>query len=143
MDLLLGVGNDANGDDGIGPWIAHRLQAEGWHAIDCFTVPENYTGEIKRLRPQHVVIVDAADMDLQPGDTRIVPRDKTGSATFSTHAMPLSVFIDYLGEVTDAVITLIGIQPQRFDEMSQEVKRAGERLLRVLQSGNIADLPRL
>ncbi|MFO8133632.1 MAG: hydrogenase maturation peptidase HycI [Thermoplasmatota archaeon] len=143
MDVLLGVGNDANGDDGIGPWIARRFNREKWHAIDCFTVPENYTGDIKRLQPRRIVIVDAADMDLQPGSIRVIPRGSIGSATFFTHAMPLSMFIDYLDDVTDADVTLIGIQPRRFDSMSSEVRNAGIRLLEMLRSDSIGDLPRL
>lgn len=143
MDVLLGVGNDDNGDDGIGPWIAHRFSGEGWHAIDCFTVPENYTGDIKRLRPRRIVIVDAADMGLQPGDIRVIPREKTGKATFSTHAMPLAVFIDYIEDATDANVTLVGIQPQRFDHMSHAVRQAGKRLIEAIRSGDITNLPRL
>ncbi len=143
MDVLLGVGNEANGDDAIGPWIARRFSKPGWRAVDCFTVPENYTGELRRMQPRRVVIIDAADMGLQPGDIRIVPKDRTGSATFTTHAMPLSVFIDYVEQVTDAQVTLIGVQPQRFDEMSDAVKHAGERLLDILTSGGIERLPRL
>ncbi len=143
MDVLLGVGNDGNGDDGIGPWIAHRFNADGWRAVDCFTVPENYTGEIRRQQPRRIVIVDAADMSLQPGSIRVIPRDSIGSATFSTHAMPLSMFIDYLAAVTDAEVTLIGIQPRCFDSMSPEVKHAGKRLLHMLRSDSIADLPYL
>ena len=143
MDVLLGVGNDANGDDGIGPWIARHFSKEGWQSIDCFTVPENYTGEVKRLQPNHVVIVDAADMDLPPGSIRVILRDRIGTATFSTHAMPLSVFIDYIQETTEAAVTLIGIQPHSFEEMSQDVTQAGERLLQILQSDRIRELPRL
>lgn len=143
MDVLLGVGNDANGDDGIGPWIARRLDAAGWRAVDCFTVPENYTGELRRMQPRRVVIIDAADMGLQPGDIRVVPRSKTGSATFTTHAMPLGVLIDYIEGITDAHVTLVGVQPQRFDEMSEAVKHAGERLLQMLASDGFEGLPRL
>jgi hydrogenase 3 maturation protease len=143
MDVLLGVGNDGNGDDGIGPWIAQRLSMEGWHAIDCFTVPENYTGEIRRLEPRRVVIVDAADMGLSSGAIRRIPRDRMGTASFSTHAMPLSVFIDYLADTTDAAIVLVGVQPRWFNKMSSEVMQAGERLLDVLHADMLDDLLRL
>ena len=58
MNVLLGVGNEMNGDDAIGVYVARKFKCDGWKAIDCATVPENYVGEIKRLKPEKVVIVE-------------------------------------------------------------------------------------
>lgn len=92
MHLLLGIGNRMNGDDAIGVWIAHHFSCKGWASIDCATVPENCMAEIRRHHAEKIVIVDAADMGLNAGDIRIIPKEKIGVASFSTHSVPLSVF---------------------------------------------------
>ena len=144
VNLLLGVGNELHGDDGIGPWIARRFRAPGWRTMDCFTVPENYTSMVKRLQPTDIVIVDAADMGLAPGEMRVIPPGHLGTVAFSTHMLPLSLLVEYLEEATDATVTVIGIQPRQFrEEMSPEVIRAGRRLMEMLSAGQWATLPPL
>jgi len=141
MHLLLGIGNEMNGDDAIGIWIARNFSCNGWISIDCATVPENYMGEIKRHNAKKIVMVDAADMGLNPGEMRVIPKKKIGSASFSTHSVPLSVFISHLEELGAKNIILIGIQPKTFyGEMSNEVKKAGEKLIKMLKEGKIEEV---
>jgi hydrogenase 3 maturation protease len=136
MKVLLGVGSELNGDDGIGPWVAQHFHAAGWQPIDCFTVPENYTSRVKRLQPTAIVIVDAADMAIHPGEMRIIPLEAMGAASFSTHMLPLSMIVTYLAEATSADIWIIGIQPEQFDGgLSPAVLSAGKELLHLLASG--------
>lgn len=138
MNVLLGVGNEMNGDDAIGVYVARNFKCNGWKAIDCATVPENYIGEIKRIKPEKIVIVDAADMGLKAGEIRMVPKEKIAKATFSTHSIPLSLFISHLEKYTNAKIYLIGIQPKSFyGKMSKEVKEAGEKLMEMIKKGEI------
>ncbi len=141
MNILLGVGNELNGDDGIGVWMARNFSCDGWQAIDCFTVPENYTSEIKRSGAKKVLIVDAADMGLEAGEIRIIPKEKIGSAGFSTHSLPLSIFITHVEEITGAKIILVGIQPKQFySGISEEVKKAGKKLLKILKKDDIGKI---
>lgn len=138
MHLLLGIGNRMNGDDAIGVWIAHHFSCKGWASIDCATVPENCVAEIRRHHADKIVIVDAADMGLTAGEIRIIPKEKIGAASFSTHSVPLSVFISHLHELNLRDIVLIGIQPKLFyGEISEEVQKAGERLMTMLREGKI------
>jgi len=133
MNLLIGIGNSFGGDDFIGSWVARNFEAEGWLSMDCGTVPENFTSEIRRLKPERVVIVDAADMGLEPGEIRIIDEGKIDEFTVSTHSIPLSVFVGYLREFVEEVI-IIGIQPKKFEgNPSEEVKRAGKRLIDILK----------
>ena len=123
MDVLLGIGNEMRGDDGVGPYIAQSLKPGKWKAIDCGTVPENYTKDARGANT--VLIVDATDMGLEPGSIRIIPRERIGDLAISTHSMPLSMLIDYLKESCGEII-MIGIQPKQvadFIEMSDEVKK--------------------
>lgn len=155
--LVLGVGNVLKGDDAVGPYVVDLIatssppEAEGsvrgagLTTIDCGTVPENYTSVVRRMQPAQVIIVDAADMGLEPGSVRVVPGDRVGALGLSTHSMPLSLFIDYVtgfcGEVT-----LVGIQPlaMRLGEgLSERVRAAGGWLAGVIRERQLFEIPRL
>ena len=138
MNVLLGIGNEMNGDDAIGVWIARNFRHKNWISIDCATVPENYIGEIARRHPEKIVMVDAAQMNLKAGEIRIIPKEKLSKATFSTHAIPLSLFINHLKEITRAKIYLIGIQPKvLYGKMSNEVRKAGEKVMEYIKRDEI------
>ena len=70
MIVVLGVGNFLHGDDGAGPAVAAGVLAlglPGVSAFDCGTAPENFTGVVRRLHPDLLVVADAADMGLPAG----------------------------------------------------------------------------
>jgi hydrogenase 3 maturation protease len=146
MDILiLCIGNQEGGDDGIGPYIAERLKRESSHdmVLDCGTMPENYTGVIKRQKPKTLIIIDAAEMNLLPGEIRIIPREKLGTMHLSTHGIPLSVFIKYLENEVPCII-FIGIQPETMEgTLSDSVKKSGDHLIKLLQKKKIKQIPEL
>ncbi|WAI01462.1 hydrogenase 3 maturation endopeptidase HyCI [Methanogenium organophilum] len=147
MKLLLGVGNTMLGDDGIGPWMAERIKnCPGWHAEDCGTAPENFTGVVRKMQPRLLVIVDAADMRLTPGEFRKILPDSVGQAGFDTHSLPLTHIIGYLRENMPEMpeILLIGIQPGPVtftDVVSAPVIRGGEEVAEMLCNGKEAQIP--
>lgn len=113
-DVLLCVGNNMMGDDGAGPLLA-QMCAENpqgnWQVIDGGSAPENDVVAIRELKPSRLLIVDATDMGLNPGDIRVVdPDDIAEMFLMTTHNMPLNYLIDQLKEDTGEVIFL-GIQP--------------------------------
>ena len=69
--LIMCIGNREGGDDAIGPYIADKLKDSDINVIDCGTVPENYTGIVKKYNPDKLVIIDAADIGLKSGEFRI------------------------------------------------------------------------
>ncbi|MFW6040442.1 MAG: hydrogenase maturation peptidase HycI [Thermoplasmatota archaeon] len=141
--LLLGVGNDIRGDDAVGELIAREFEEDGWESVDCGSVPENYIIMIEEGEYELVVIVDAAKMNLEPGEIRIVPRKNLGIFTMSTHALPLSLVIDFLEDKTERVV-LIGVQPKDMslkEGISFEVRKAKDKLLSLLKSGEWENLP--
>ncbi|CAI1509481.1 hydrogenase maturation peptidase HycI [Serratia ficaria] len=114
-DVLLCVGNCMMGDDGAGPLLAElcaRTPPTGWTVIDGGAAPENDIGHIRELKPERLVIVDATDMGLAPGETRVIDeKDIAAMFIVTTHNLPLNVLIDQLREdIPD--ITFIGIQPE-------------------------------
>ena len=143
--LLLGVGNDIRGDDAIGEIVVRELESDEWDKIDCGSVPENHITLIEEDEYDIVVIVDAAKMNLEPGEIRMVPRKHLGVFTMSTHALPLSTVMDFLERKVDEVY-LIGIQPKDMslkEGMTVELQEAKDRIIKLLKSNEWKDIPKL
>lgn len=136
--VILGIGNDLKGDDGLGTFIARSLNNLGPKiaSIDGGVVPENFTGTIKKESPTHILLVDAVDMNKAPGFVRMVHKEEISNYSISTHSMPISFLINYLETGTDAKIALIGVQPRSMElgqEMTNEVKKSAKNLLNILE----------
>ena len=143
MNVLMGIGNILNGDDGIGPWVAQHFRQENWKTIDCGTAPENFTGKVKKLSPDLLVLVDATDMNLSPGEIRRIPPDMINALHLSTHALPLSLLMAHLQDTIKKII-LVGIQPKRFNgPLSCEVHTAGKYLIHILTQNTMPTIKSL
>lgn len=140
-DVLLCVGNSMMGDDGAGPLLAEMCAANPagqWVVIDGGSAPENDIVAIRELRPERLLIVDATDMGLNPGDIRIIdPDDIAEMFMMTTHNMPLNYLVDQLKEDVGEVIFL-GIQPDIvgfYYPMTQPVKEAVAGCISSWQAG--------
>ncbi len=121
--LFLGVGNSGRGDDAIGTIVVSKLKTE--HKLDCGSVPENYTGKIRRMEPEVIIMIDAVDFGGNPGELTLTEAKNAEGVTLSTHSMPLSIFCKMLPE---SKIYLLGIQPKSFSELTDEISASGEAL---------------
>jgi hydrogenase 3 maturation protease len=140
-NLVFTVGNEMMGDDGAGPLLARMIEEsplDGWEVIDGGNVPENHLFKIREMAPEEVMIVDSADMDLQPGEVRHIDAEAIGSLfLMTTHSLPLNYLMDAIREFVPKV-DLIGIQPEAvaFDSpVSDEVRGAVERVYAWLKGG--------
>lgn len=141
----MGVGNELRGDDGVGPYIADRLDDPDWTSINCGTVPENYTGVVKQVSPSRLLVVDAAKMDLSPGEYRILPEESQDSMITSTHSIPLTVTLAYLKEHVGRTL-FVGVEPgeiRNSDRLSPRVESAAEEILDLLERKSFDDIKRL
>jgi hydrogenase 3 maturation protease len=127
------------GDDGAGPLLAEMCAAKPageWRVIDGGSAPENDVAAIRDLRPARLLLVDATDMGLNPGEIRVVnPDDITEMFMMTTHNMPLNYLIDQLKEDVGEVIFL-GIQPDIvgfYYPMTPPVKAAVETIYQRLE----------
>ncbi|MEE3649852.1 MULTISPECIES: hydrogenase maturation peptidase HycI [unclassified Brenneria] len=113
-NMVLTVGNSMMGDDGAGPLLAERMTQSpvaGWSVIDGGAIPENAAHSLRTLRPRRLLVVDATDMGLAPGEIRIVdPQRIAEDMLMNTHNLPLNFLIDQLKDDIPEVI-FIGIQP--------------------------------
>jgi len=131
---ILGVGQELGGDDAAGVEAAGRLLAlnpgnfygpemlRGPDAgplppgsvlvIQAGPAPENFTGTLRRFQPDLALLVDAAQMDLPPGEIRWLEPQETGGFGASTHTFPLGVLAGFLEQDLGCAAAILGIQPQ-------------------------------
>ena len=117
---VLGVGSDLRGDDVAGILTARHIekitkQKTSSPDVQVFigdTAPENLTGEIKKFQPTHLIIIDSADLDAEPGHIKVLNLDDIGGTSFCTHSLPLKVMTDYLLRSFNFQVIPIGIQPK-------------------------------
>lgn len=140
--IVLGVGNELKCDDGVGPYIIKRLQErivedkDSFLFIDAQTVPENFTGKIKKENPSHLIIVDACLMGAQPGEMKIVDKDDFANIGISTHSMSLSFFVKYLEQNSEFGIIFVGIEPESMDyadNPTEKVRDAANEFIDILK----------
>lgn len=135
--MVLGIGNEMRGDDALGSILAQKLlilENKNITVFDGKTVPENFTGAIKRETPSHIILLDAVEMNEQPGHIKLVAKEDIANYSISTHAMPLSFLIKYLESTTPAEIILLGIQPENMDlicEISPKIQESINYVLRL------------
>jgi len=150
--IVLGIGNRMGGDDAAGTCVVDMLNRRRHRAkalfpteivaIDAGTAPESYTSVIRQHRPDLLILVDAADMGLPPGALRTIAPEKISVLSFSTHHMPLYMFIAYVKEFCGKVL-LVGVQPERTETgrgISREVRKSIKELAEAILEGRIAEI---
>jgi hydrogenase 3 maturation protease len=153
--IVLGIGNRLGGDDAAGTRVVDMLNQRRHRnkaplpteimAIDAGTAPESYTSVIRQHRPDLLILVDAADMGLPPGALRTIMPEKISILSFSTHHMPLSMFVSYVEEFCGKVL-LVGVQPERTEmnrRISKVVHKSVKNLAEAILEGRIAEIPLL
>lgn len=141
----MGVGNELKGDDGVGPYIAEKIDHPRWLPLNCATVPGNFTSVVKRHNPELLILVDAAKMGLKPGQFRRIPKKSTDQTFVSTHTVPLSATLNYLENHAGRII-LIGIEAKTLEHssrLSPEVKEGANKLIKILLEGEISEIKKL
>lgn len=136
---VVGIGSDLRADDAAGVEVVRKLRrhltSPNILLIDAGVTPENFTADIKKFGPSHVLMIDATDLGLEPGTASIVNLSAiTGPSIFS-HRLPLSIFADYLRAQTKTKIVLLGIQPANArigKTMSEQVKKAIDEVVAIL-----------
>ncbi len=159
--VVLGVGNELNGDDAAGVLVARALKrkmariARGTSpvnaavqagsapdvlVIEAGLAPENFSGLLRRFHPQEVIFVDAADLAQPPGAWAWVDWQDAGGFGGSTHLLPLSVFAEYLIHEFACQVAFIAIQPLQLDfgsGVSRPVQKAIREITRDLASAMV------
>jgi len=118
--LVLGCGNILYGDDGFGPAVAARLEAEGvtegaW-AMDVGTGARKvlFNLMLSERTPSLVIVVDAVDRGRPPGDLfwidiGEVPAEKADD--FSLHQAPTANLLAELRDGRGVTVEILACQP--------------------------------
>jgi hydrogenase 3 maturation protease len=153
--IVLGIGSRLGGDDAAGTYVVDMVN-QRWQtakallpaeimAIDAGTAPESYTSVIRQHRPDLLILIDAADMGLPPGALRTIMPEKISILSFSTHHIPLPMFISYVREFCGKVL-LVGVQPEQTETgrgISEAVRKSVKKLAEAILEGRIAEIPLL
>ncbi len=134
---VLGIGNDLFGDDGVGVAIARELAARVRRSPDCLvleagTAPENFTGLLRRFRPDVVLLVDAGHLSEKPGSIAWLDCQQTDGPGGSTHTLPPSVLAQFLADDLACRVALLCIQPAQLEfgcALSGPVRRAADHVV--------------
>jgi hydrogenase 3 maturation protease len=137
--VVVGIGSEFRGDDAAGVLVARnlnkRVKSPNVLVIEAGVAPENFTSEIRKFRPSHIILIDAADFEAKPGTFIFTDSSAAIGQSISTHKLPLSILSDYLHDQTSAKVLLIGIQPagaELSSEMCKEVKGAVDEVADML-----------
>lgn len=128
--VFIGTGNPYRGDDGAGlllvELLAEKIKAEEFHYLLVEENPENFAAEIVGLRPEAVVLVDAARFGGRAGEIRLIEEGELNSFRISTHTYSPGIFLAYLRKALGCRVYLVGIQGEDF-EIDLERKRGVSR----------------
>ncbi|WP_048055696.1 hydrogenase maturation peptidase HycI [Methanotorris igneus] len=150
--VIMGIGNEMKGDDGVGIYIVKEIAkrfgkdvndinsevikiSENIILLNCGTVPENFTDVLKRESPTHIIMVDAALMNEEIGTIKVINPEDIADVGFSTHALPLSIIVKYIKKSINTKIIVIGIEPKIIDfdkPLSDEVRRCADNFVEYL-----------
>jgi hydrogenase 3 maturation protease len=137
--VVAGIGNPIRMDDFVGTKIVQDLKgkvSEKVYLIECETVPENFIQKIIDFNPTHILLIDAAILGLEPGDSRLIKPERLAAfPAYSTHALPLRIFCEYLAKTTRAKIALLLIEPKKADfgeGLTLEVETSVQRIVAIL-----------
>ncbi|MDD4894083.1 MAG: hydrogenase maturation peptidase HycI [Candidatus Omnitrophica bacterium] len=140
---VLGVGSDLRADDAAGMLAADFIQKSfkkknGRPTLKVFfgfSAPENVTGEIKKFKPTHIIIIDSADMGKKAGAVKLLEPERIANVSFSTHQLPLKIMVDYLIISLSCKVIIIAIQPKTLKfagSLSKEVKSCAKLISNTL-----------
>lgn len=142
--VLAGIGNPIRKDDFVGVRIIQNLKgkiAKNVFLIECETVPESFTQQIINFNPTHILLIDAAILGLEHGESRLTKPEKlTSSTSYSSHMLPLRIFCEYVSQVSKAKIGLLLIEPKDTEfgegltpELDAAAKSISRSLLQILR----------
>ncbi|MCX6027748.1 MAG: hydrogenase maturation protease [Chloroflexi bacterium] len=147
MALVLGLGNPLRGDDGIGPQVVEALLRRGLpDGVEALDAGSAGLGLLNLLDgPQRVIVIDAADVGLAPGQfVRFTPDDAhllAAGDTTSFHQAGLTEALALARALDRPLpeIVIFGVQPASMEwgeglspAVEGAVTRVVEAVLQVL-----------
>lgn len=137
--LVVTVGNSLRSDDGVGIYIAKHIQKckKNIIILNAESKPENIIHKVVQIKPQKVVIIDAADFGGRIGEIRLIKKTDIQNTSLSTHSFSLNIIARIIEEDTGANVFFLGIQPrsvQLGEGLSKSVRKAAQKIISCISS---------
>ena len=105
--------------------------------MDGGPAPENQSGALRRFQPDLIILVDAAQMNAEPGAVAWLDLAAIDGLSAASHILPLNMLTRYLIHELGCEVGLLGIQPANTDMLeglSGEVETAVNEICRELSA---------
>ncbi len=137
---VLGLGSEEWGDDAAGILAARRLSRrlsplENILVIEAGTMPENFSGLLRKFSPDFILMIDATRQTSRPGNIRWIELNDLDGISAFTHGLPLTLQAGYLRDELGCEPGLIGIDGASFnfgEPLSLPVRRAVDSVVQTL-----------
>lgn len=129
---IIGIGHPLRGDDYIGSFILKELRRNAKmipinvQLLDAENNVECIISKLVKLKPKHVIFIDACKMNLKPGGINLIPVTATEYPFFTTHGIPLKLLSKQF--IPESECWILAVQPKQVefsDTPSPEVRKAG------------------
>lgn len=119
---IVTVGNPLRKDDGAAVVLGRILKNELENVFITHQAPENFIYKLIKEGYSHILILDAAEMQLSPGSSAVLEREDILAGEIMTHSMPIRFFTSLMERLGRNVL-IVGIQPKDrgFGEMLSPV----------------------
>jgi hydrogenase maturation protease len=135
---VLGLGNTDRADDGAGVLVAQALKKP--FPAYSFSEHDGVEGTVLDISERGgdalIIFVDAAELGLEAGSTRIIEQDRIKETEITTHRVAVALMAAMLAR-TGKRSVVIGIQPKRIEfraPVTDPVAEAIERVTRAIDS---------
>ncbi len=140
--MFFGLGNRDRSDDGAGSLLAAEIagsleKSSRLTAVDCASTPENNLRVLEEKKPDKLLVVDAVNMEEQPGKIKIVDPDQMKLSGFSTHTCSIEILLEHIKSRFEVDIMVVGIQPENIElsgQLSEPVSNALEEIKEIISS---------
>lgn len=137
---IIGVGNELWGDDAAGVQAARRLlkivpARANLLIIDAGPAPENFSGVLRKFRPDFAILMDAVRPDFFSGRIHWIELSRIDGVSALTHGLPLSVLGEFFKQQLGIEAAVIGITGHQFEfgeGLSPASRRAANHLARII-----------
>ena len=110
---LVGVGHPMRGDDFVGSFIVKglmkRIRTNDVVLFDAEDGIEWVTSKIAAFNLRHLILLDACQMNAEPGRVALISLGETSYPFFTTHGIPLELLVSRLLPSVEA--SILAIQP--------------------------------
>jgi hydrogenase 3 maturation protease len=128
------MGNELRGDDAVGLKVTHLLKACSQSNLSVFdgqTIPDMFIKPICKIKPSHVLIIDAAELKSEPGTWRMLSEEEIDAGLCTTHSLPATDIAKEIAQRCGAKIGFLGIQPKTREvslSLSDECHKAAQNV---------------